>query len=122
MRYMKYLLYKTGHFPKYEPDVADVLRAAICVHEIKAVVTPKGRHYFYVLPARQDWAYLSEVMRIFRSNGIILLPHKSRHYEGLVLRVPNRNQQFMLDVTRVNKDSDEFQKMLLQRIASSHVH
>ena len=119
MGYMKYLLYKTGWFPKCEPNVSDVLEVAIAVHEIKEVVTPNGRAYFYVFPASQDVTYLKNLMRLFRSNGVVLLPHRSRHYEGWVLRVPNHKQKFMLNVMRVNNDRADFQKLLLQRRQSN---
>ena len=122
MGYMKYLLYKTGWFPKYEPAVSDVLDAAVKVHAVKTVVTPKGRHYFYVFPMRKDWTYVADLMRLFRSNGVILRPHRSLHYRGLVLRVPNRDQEFMNNVMNVSNDTDEFQKLVLQKYAKDHQH
>lgn len=122
MGYLKYLLYKTDHFPKYEPDVADVLNTAIKVHEVKLVTTPNGRQYFYVFPMRRDWSYLSEILRLFASNGIILRPHRSHHYEGMVLRVPDRGQEFMKNVMDVSNDKDAFQKLVLQKYAKDHQH
>ncbi len=115
MGYMKYLLYKTGHFPKYEPAVSDVLEAAIKTYRLEKVIVSNGRHYFYVFPMHRDWTHLSELMRIFRSNGVFLLPHKSRHYAEWVLRVPNHNQEFMKNVMNVSNNKDEFQKLLLQK-------
>lgn len=45
MVYMKYILSKTGLFPKWEPKIEDVLYAATKAHEVKYVITPR-RHGF----------------------------------------------------------------------------
>ena len=119
---MKYLLYKTGKFPRYEPNVSDVLDAANAVHEVKDIKTPNGRNYFYVIPLNMNLRNLGDMLRIFRANGIILLPHHNGKYDGWVFRVPNRNQQFMQDVMRVNNNHDEFKNNILPRYAIERQH
>lgn len=111
MAYMKYLLSRTGLFPKMEPGIEDVLKAATIAHEVK-YVTRNGRGYYYVIPASKNLAHLRELMQLFSSNGVILRPHKSEHYDCLVLVVPYRGQKFMHDVAMVNRDEKNFQDVL----------
>lgn len=115
MVYMKYLLSKTGLFPKWEPQISDVLRAAFQSHEIKNVVTPRGKYYYYVIPMNSNLRHMYELARVFRANGVILLPHKSRKYDTVVFRVRNHGQPFMRDAMRVNMDAGNFQKILAER-------
>ena len=122
MSFGRYLLYRATHITKWEPQVSDVLDVVNSVHSIKEVVTPRGRHYFYVFPVYYDFAHVADLLRTFRSNGVFLRPHKSRNYGELVWRVPDRGQQFMSDVMRVMSDGDEFQKMLIQRSKNSNGH
>lgn len=115
MVYMKYLLSKTGMFPKWEPQVSDVLRAAFQAHEIKNVITPSGKSYYYVIPADSNFRHVYELVRVFRANGIILMPHRSRKYNSIVFRVHNRGQRFMYDAMRVNLNAGSFQDVLAER-------
>jgi len=121
MVYAKYLLWKTGLFPKWEPAIEDVLEAAIKAHDVKCIVTPNRRRYYYVIPDKYNVRYLRDLTRVFRRNGVILRPHKSWNYSSVVFRVPARDQQFMRDVMRVNKDTNSFQCILIERgIATSN--
>ncbi|MBO4700999.1 MAG: hypothetical protein J5620_04620 [Alphaproteobacteria bacterium] len=114
MVYMKYLLSKTGRHPEWQPGIEDVLRAATMAHEVKDVVTPHKRGYYYVIPTSYNIRYLYDLTRVFRANGVILRPHKSHKYQSVVFRVPKRGQQFMKDVIRVNQDIDNFQTILAE--------
>lgn len=122
MSFGKYLLYRVGHFKKWEPDVSDVLNAAISVHSIKKVVNSRGRHYFYIFPVYSDFAHVSGLLRTFRSNGVILRPHKSHNYGELVWRVPDRKQKFISDVMDVINDKDAFQMMLAKKYQKEIQH
>lgn len=115
MVYMKYVLSKTGWFPKWERGVEDVLSAASMVFDVKPVITPRGRYYYYVIPNDHGIRYVHNMLRLFRANGVILRPHRSRKYSSVVFRVPIRGQQFMHDVKRVNEDVDNFQTVLKER-------
>lgn len=112
MVYMKYLLGKTGWFPKLEPNVEDVLIASDMVYAVKNVVTPNKSHYYYVIPANYEIKYLYNLLRIFRANGVWLKPHKSKNYNARVFRVRDKGQIFMRDVARVYQNIDNFQKVL----------
>lgn len=114
MVYIKYLLGKTGWFPKLEPKVEDVLIASDMVYAVKNVVTPHKVHYYYVVPAKYDIKYLYELLRIFRANGVWLKPHRSKHYNARVFRVRNKKQMFMYDVIRVCQDMDNVQTVLAE--------
>ena len=116
MGYGKYLLSKTGLFPSLDPVAEDVLNAADKVFEVKDVVTSRRDRYFYIIPESYKKAYISELMSIFSSNGIILRPHHSKHYNCLLFRVPNRGQKFMYDVMRVCNNSKEFQNVLQEYV------
>ena len=116
MSYTKYVLSKTGWFPKWEPGANEVLDAANKVFEVKA--KPNG--YFYIFPQKNDLRYLRELVEIFKSNGIILRPHYSKHYGTFVFRVPNDGQRFVRDVMRVNNDRGEFQNVLKEYEKREH--
>ncbi len=115
MVYMKYVLSKTGWFPKWERGVEDVLSAASMVFDVKNVVTPSDRHFYYVILSDKSFRNIHDVLRLFRANGVILRPHRSHKYSGVVFRVPNHGQKFMRDVMRVNQDIDNFQTVLKER-------
>lgn len=121
MGYTRYMLSKTGLFPKMEPDVADVLKAATMVHDVKYIVTPRGGKYYYVIPVNNNLRNMVDVMRIFRSNGVTLRLHKSGHYKSWIFRTPSRGQRFMRDVMRVNHDIDSFQRVLAERAAERNI-
>lgn len=118
MVFMKYVLGQTGFFPQWEPKVDDVLLAATLAHDVDRqkvrnfVYRRRGRMYYYVIPNTHNVRYLNDLLRVFRANGVILRPHKSRTYREVVFRVPDRGQDFMVDVMRVNHDVDKFQKVL----------
>lgn len=111
MSYTKYILNKTGLFPKWNPRVEDIFDVA----RNYDVTTVKGLGYYYVIPTNYDFRYICKMLHTFRSNGIILRPHRSRYYNALVFRVPNRNQQFMHDVIRVSQDWNNFEQILAER-------
>lgn len=115
MVYMKYILSKTGLFPKWEPKIEDVLYAATKAHEVKYVITPRRHGFYYVIPANYDIRYLYDLTRVFRANGIILRPHRSHNYNSVVFRVPAHGKHFMRDVMRVSQDADNFQRVLAER-------
>ncbi len=109
MGYAKYVLSKTGWFPKLEPNTGDVLDAACKVFEIN---THKNG-YYYIVPSRSNLSYLRVLADLFASNGVILRPHKSKHYGCFVFCVPANGQQFIKDVRRLMKkpnDREEYQK------------
>ena len=109
MSYTKYLLSKTGWFPKLEPNAADALNAASRVFEINT----HENGYYYVVPSRNDWSYLRTLADLFASNGVILRPHRSKHYGSFVFRVPADGQQFIKDVRRLMEkpnDREEYRK------------
>lgn len=112
MVYMKYILSKTGWFPKWERGIEDVLNAASMVYDVKDVVTPRRNRYYYVIPNDYNIRHMWDMLRVFRANGVILRPHRSGNYNSLVFRVPNHGQRFMRDVMRVSQDADNFQKVL----------
>ena len=114
MGYAKYLLWKTGLCPQWEPSVEDILYVAIKSHEVKCVVTPNGRKYYYVIPANKNVRYLYDLVRTFGANGVVLRPHKSYKYDSIVFRVPVRGQHFMRDVVRVNQDASNFGRVLAE--------
>lgn len=109
MGYMKYVLSKTGWFPKLEPNAADVLNAAGKVFEINT----HENGYYYIIPSRNNLSYLCDMVDLFASNGVILRPHTSKHYDCLVFRVPANGQQFIRDVRRLKQkpnDHEEYRK------------
>ncbi|MBO4480190.1 MAG: hypothetical protein J5742_01010 [Alphaproteobacteria bacterium] len=110
MDFIKYTLSKTGWFPKWEPQITDVMDAANLVFEVHQV---KGR-YYYIIPSVLNRQGLLKLMRIFRSNGILLRPHHSRNFSCFVFRVPLRNQQFIRNVMLVKDNQDNFQKLLAE--------
>jgi hypothetical protein len=115
MVFMKYVLSKTGLFPKWEPQVSDVLEVALDAHEVKRVTTPRGAKYFYVIPAFTNREVNVKIIQKCRANGILLRPHYSAHYNMTVYRVRDRGQQFMRDVTEVSRNADVFQDIMLRR-------
>ncbi len=112
MIYAKYLLSKTGLFPKWEPQAADVLRAAFRAHAVKDVVTSRGRKYYYVIPMDTNVRHMYDMARIFRANGVFLRPCRGTDGASVAFRVPNRGQEFMRDVMRVNENANNFQSVL----------
>ena len=122
MGFGKYLLYRATHVAKWEPQISDILDVVNSVHSIKEIVTPRGRHYFYVFPVCFDFEHLSDLLQKFRSNGVILRPHKSRNYGELVWRVPDRKQKFISDVMDVINDKDAFQMMLAKKYQKEIQH
>ena len=115
MIYAKYLLSKTGLFPKWEPQVSDVLRAAFRAYEVKDVTTSRGRRYYYVIPMDNNLGHMYDMVCVFRANGVILRPCRGEGGGTVAFRVPNRGQEFMRDVLRVNQNANNFQKVLAER-------
>ena len=115
MVYMKYLLGKTGLFPKCEPQVSDVLRAAFQAHEIRKTRNARGKKYFCVIPATYNFKEIYGMVRVFRANGVFLIPRvpkKNNRNQSVVFWVRDRGQQFMQDALRVNQNANNFQKVL----------
>ena len=113
MSYAKYVLSKTGLFPKLDPSAADVLDAVNRLYEIDEVETKRGHRYYYIIPLNDDLKYLRGLTDIFSSNGVILRPHRSKHYQRIVFRVPNRSQRFLSDVMDVYQDRAKYQNVLV---------
>lgn len=114
---IKYVLGKTGLFPKWRPQVNDILEVALTAHEISRVRDYRGRYYFYVIPAFPDRKMVSKLLQTFRANGVILHSHYSKHYGMTVYRVRDRDQQFMRDAVEVSRDAGNFQPIMKQRLA-----
>lgn len=114
MIYAKYLLSKTGLFPKWKPQAADVLSAAFRADKIQDVTTSGGRKYYYVMPMDTNVRHVYDMVCLFRANGIILRPCQALDGQSVVFRVPNRGQQFMHDVMRVNQNANNFQTVLAE--------
>ena len=114
MIYMKYLLAKTGMFPKWTPQVSDVLCAAFRAHEVKLVTTKHGREYYYIMPMTHNTQQAYEMVRMFRANGVILHPRWDGENKRFVFRVRNRGQRFMHNVMRVNENANNFQDVMAE--------
>ena len=117
MIFMKYVLSKTGLFPKWQPQVSDVLKVALDSYEIKHIKTRHGAHYFYVIPSYSDRRLVADLVRTFRANGVILHAHYSKHYGMKVYRVRDRGQQFMRDAVKVSYNAGEFPGIMEKRLA-----
>lgn len=115
MVFIKYILSKTGLFPKWEPQVSDVLEVALDSCEVKCVKTPRGVKYFYVIPAFINSEVSAKILRKCRANGVFLRPHYSEHYNMTVYRVRDRGQQFMRDVVDVYCHAGKFQDIMQRR-------
>lgn len=116
MSFVKYALSKTGLFPKWEPQITDVMNAADLVFEIH-----RAKGDYYIVPAVLHRRDILKLMRIFRDNGVFLRPHNSRHFSCFVLRVPIRNQKFIKRVISVKQDSNNFQKLLAEYNTSTKI-
>ncbi|MBQ6736758.1 MAG: hypothetical protein IJQ90_04740 [Alphaproteobacteria bacterium] len=115
MVYMKYLLGKTGLFPKYKPQACDVLSAAFRACDVKDVVNSHGRRFYYVTPMNYNIRHMYDMVRVFRANGVFLRPCRDNENGGSIMfRVPNRGQRFMRDVMRVNENAGNFQSVLAE--------
>ena len=115
MIFMKYVLSKTGLFPKWEPQVSDVLEVALNSHEVKRVRTKRRIKYFYIIPMMSNAAVVDSLVRKCRANGVILRRHYSKHYNTIVYRVRDRDQQFMRDVLEVSSHAGKFQDIMQRR-------
>jgi len=112
---VKYLLSKTGLFPKWEPDVYDVLKAAFMAYEIRKTRNARGKKYFCIIPSDRDMKEIYRMAHVFRRNGVFLipkLPKETNRTQTLVFWVRDRGQQFMCDATRVNQNANNFQQIL----------
>lgn len=114
MVYMKYLLGKTGLFPRCEPQAYDVLKAAFRAYEIRKTVNARGKKYFCVVPTTYNRKEVYDMVRVFRANGVFLMPRKSKekNRSGIVFWVRDRGQRFMQDAYIVNQNADNFQQVL----------
>lgn len=122
MSLVKYYLNKKFNLtPRWEPHVDDVLSAALAVYRVHRVKRPNGKHYFYVMPSANNLRYMLDVMRVFRANGIVLIPHKSKEYgDKWVLVVRDRGQQFMSDVRHTNKETEYFRDTVVPAYTAAH--
>ena len=115
MAYVKYLLGKTGLFPKYRPQVYDVLKAAFRACEIRKTVNSRGKKYYCIMPTTCDFKELYEMVILFRENGVFIKPKRTKENnrnQSMVFWVRDRGQQFMHDVFRVNQDAGNFQDVV----------
>ena len=115
MAYVKYLLGKTGLFPKCEPQAYDVLKAAFQAYEIRKVQNAHGKTYFCVMPGTYNLQDIYNMVLLFRANGVFLVPKKpkeSNNCKTVVFWVRDRGQQFMQDAFHVNQNADNFQQVL----------
>ena len=114
MAYVEYLLGKTGLFPKYRPQASDVLKAAFRAYEIRKAVNARGKKYFCVVPTTYNRKEIYDMVRVFRANGVFLIPRKSKenNRNGIVFWVRDRGQQFMQDAYLVNQNANNFQQIL----------
>ncbi len=107
MSYARFFISKTGLFPIMNLEAKDVLDAANSLSEMAC-----SKNYYYFIPARYDIRYLMALADTFTSNGVLLRPHRSRHYQRVVFRVPKRNQEFLSDVWSVYQDRKNYQRVL----------
>ncbi|MBO7509133.1 MAG: hypothetical protein J6T57_02570 [Alphaproteobacteria bacterium] len=115
MGYIKYCLYETGLFPRLEPQISDVLDAALWVDWVKEDMTSHGRSYYYVMPTKSTIRSYVNIAWVFRENGVLLRLYRSKQYGGVVFRVPNRGQDFIKNVKAVNENVDVFQTQILPK-------
>jgi len=111
MAFVKYVLAQTGLFPRCEPDVDDVFKAAKAVHEIKRLYNEHGVLLWYVFPRKFDKLHIRELKRLFSDNGVLLRVHYSHRYNERVLAVRDRGQRFVYDVKKVYENNDYFEKV-----------
>lgn len=112
---IKYLLGKTGLFPKWEPQASDVLCAAFRAHEIRKVQNARGKVYYCIIPSERDFSEIYRMACLFRKHGVFLIPKKpkaSNRTESIVFWVRDRGQQFMHDAFLVNQNANNFQQVL----------
>ena len=112
---VKYLLAKTGLFPKWEPQVYDVLKAAFRAHEIRKVRNARGKVYYCIIPSERDFSKIYHMVRLFREHGVFFipkLPKESNRTQTPVFWVRDRGQQFMQDAFVVNQNANNFQNVL----------
>ena len=115
MSYVKYLLGKTGLFPKCEPQIYDVLKAAFQAYEIRKTQTARGHKYFCVIPGTYRLDDINKMVQLFRANGVFLVPKKPKktnNCKTIVFWVRDRGQPFMQDTFRVNQNANNFQQVM----------
>lgn len=115
MMKIKYLLGKTGLFPRWEPESADVLKAAFRAYEIRKFCNSRGKKYFCIIPGDRDATNIYHMAHVFRKNGVFLIPKfpkETNRIETVVFWVRDRGQQFMRDAIRVNQNANNFQQVL----------
>lgn len=87
----------------FVPKDADIEKAATVPFAVKAVVDPYNCAYFYIIPRKNNKLSLIGLWFLFRRNGVRVKPHRSRHYNSIVLRVKNKQQCFMCEVYEAAK-------------------
>ena len=107
MSYARFVVSKTGLFPKMALEATNVLDVANSLSEMA-----RSKNYYYFIPARYDIRSLMALADTFTSNGVLLVPHRSRHYQRIVFRVPKRNQEFLSDVWSVYRNRENYQAVL----------
>lgn len=115
MANVKYLLGKTGLFPKYEPQASDVLYAAFRAHEIRKTKNARGKVFYCIIPNERNLNEIYRMVRVFRKNGVFLIPKipkESNRTQTVVFWVRDRGQQFMRDAISVNQNANNFQQVL----------
>jgi len=112
---IKYLLGKTGLFPRWEPESADVLKAAFRSYQIRKFRNSRGKKYFCIIPGDRDAKNIYHMAHVFRKNGVFLIPKfpkETNRIETVVFWVRDRGQQFMHDACLVNQNANNFQQVL----------
>lgn len=119
MGLIKYYIGKLNISPRFDQNVEDVLTAAENVLEINHEIS-NGEKFFYVVPAKVGWRNALILMRMFRSNGIVLMPYKTNNSRYIcsgakqtkngtkILRVRDRNQKFINDVKQAKENPGHF--------------
>lgn len=108
MRFMGYLLSRTGLFPRFEPDVGDVRKAVNMLDDIEPIYKDGcffRLYWWYITPKnRQNRKEVRKLRQLFRANGVLLAPHHSWRCGDWVQRALDVDQPFLSDVYEGYKD------------------
>lgn len=115
MSFVRYYIGKLNLSPRFDSRCEDVLSAALSVYKIEST-----EKFFYIIFSSSDFRHVLDVMRVFRANGILggLCYHNVKTSNDcgqkmLALRIRNRNQKFIQDVTKTISDATYYRDVVL---------